>query len=149
MLCYFELQELMGNDSSSASGSGSGFCLGTGSQTERLLSDPKEGDFWQADHWLPVAEGGGRFVLMALLFFEALLFGLFTLAMLTEQLSSIITDRSHVAGSNHAVLPRRHRCAVAAAEYRLWLACAVDQKRASSASSTTTVRSSSARRCTS
>ena len=26
---------------------------------ERLLQDPKEGDFWQADHIIPVAEGGG------------------------------------------------------------------------------------------
>jgi len=27
--------------------------------TDRLLSDPKESDFWQADHELAVAEGGG------------------------------------------------------------------------------------------
>jgi 5-methylcytosine-specific restriction endonuclease McrA len=26
---------------------------------ERLLQNPKEGDFWQADHIIPVAEGGG------------------------------------------------------------------------------------------
>ena len=25
----------------------------------RLLQDPKESDFWQADHIIPVAEGGG------------------------------------------------------------------------------------------
>ena len=27
--------------------------------TDRLLNDPKESDFWQADHELAVAEGGG------------------------------------------------------------------------------------------
>lgn len=26
---------------------------------DRLLQNPKEGDFWQADHIVPVAEGGG------------------------------------------------------------------------------------------
>jgi len=46
-------------------------------------------------------EGGGRFVLMAFLFFEALLFGLFTLAMLTEQLSSIITDQTGIERLKH------------------------------------------------
>jgi 5-methylcytosine-specific restriction endonuclease McrA len=27
---------------------------------DRLLQNPKEGDFWQADHIVPVAEGGGN-----------------------------------------------------------------------------------------
>ena len=27
---------------------------------ERLLQNPKEADFWQADHFVPVAEGGGN-----------------------------------------------------------------------------------------
>lgn len=31
----------------------------TGSAMERLLQQPKEGDFWQADHIQAVAEGGG------------------------------------------------------------------------------------------
>ena len=26
----------------------------------RMLSEPKEGDFWEADHIVPVAEGGGE-----------------------------------------------------------------------------------------
>jgi hypothetical protein len=29
-------------------------------QIERMAADPKEGDFWQADHIVPVAEGGGE-----------------------------------------------------------------------------------------
>ncbi|KAL3922926.1 MAG: hypothetical protein SGARI_006339 [Bacillariaceae sp.] len=31
----------------------------TAKSLERLLQDPKEGDFWQADHEVAVAEGGG------------------------------------------------------------------------------------------
>ncbi len=31
----------------------------TGRALDRLLQSPKEGDFWQADHIVPVAEGGG------------------------------------------------------------------------------------------
>lgn len=32
----------------------------TSKSLERLLNNPKEGDFWQADHIVPVAEGGGN-----------------------------------------------------------------------------------------
>ena len=42
------------------------------------------------------SDTGGRFLMMCLLFFESLLFGLFTLAMFTEQLSSIIADQTGV-----------------------------------------------------
>ena len=31
-----------------------------GDRIGRLLRDPKEGDFWEADHILPVEEGGGE-----------------------------------------------------------------------------------------
>ena len=31
----------------------------SGPALERILQHPKEGDFWQADHIVPVAEGGG------------------------------------------------------------------------------------------
>eukprot|EP00976_Prorocentrum_cordatum_P075602 1181956-Prorocentrum_minimum.AAC.10 len=31
-----------------------------GRQVERMAAEPKEGDFWQADHIVPVAEGGGE-----------------------------------------------------------------------------------------
>ena len=31
----------------------------TNASTQRLLNDPKEADFWQADHVTAVAEGGG------------------------------------------------------------------------------------------
>ena len=46
-------------------------------------------------------EMGTRFLLMALLFMEALLFGLFTLAMMTEQLSSIISDQTGIERLKH------------------------------------------------
>lgn len=36
-----------------------GFSIGTGRKAGSLLSAPKEGDLWQADHEVPVAEGGG------------------------------------------------------------------------------------------
>ena len=41
-------------------------------------------------------EMGSRFILLMLLFMEALLFGLFTMAMLTEQLSSILSDQTGI-----------------------------------------------------
>ena len=31
-----------------------------GDRTKRMLNDPKEGDFWEADHVVAVAEGGGE-----------------------------------------------------------------------------------------
>ena len=46
-------------------------------------------------------ESGERFLLLTLLFFEALLFGLFTLAMCTEQLSSIISDMTGIERLKH------------------------------------------------
>ena len=46
--------------------------------------------------------------MMTLLFFEALLFGLFTLAMFTEQLSSIIADQTGIERLKHDyVAPNR------------------------------------------
>ena len=39
---------------------------------------------------------GGRLLMMTLLFFEAILFGLFTLAMLSEQLSGILRDQTGI-----------------------------------------------------
>lgn len=48
-----------------------------------------------------VGDNGSRFLLMCVLFFEALLFGLFTLAMLTEQLSSIIADQTGIERLKH------------------------------------------------
>ena len=29
-------------------------------RVKRMLEQPKEGDFWEADHIVPVAEGGGE-----------------------------------------------------------------------------------------
>ena len=31
-----------------------------GDRTKRMLNDPKAGDFWEADHVVAVAEGGGE-----------------------------------------------------------------------------------------
>ena len=31
-----------------------------GKRAERMVAEPKEGDFWEADHIRPVAEGGGE-----------------------------------------------------------------------------------------
>ena len=44
------LQELLRN----------GFVISTKAKKLSILNDPKEGDFWQPDHIVPVAEGGGR-----------------------------------------------------------------------------------------
>ena len=52
-------------------------------------------------HFHSDPESGQRFLMMTLLFFEALLFGLFTLAMLTEQLSSIIADQTAIERLKH------------------------------------------------
>ena len=48
----------------------------------------------------------GRFLLMALLFFEALLFGLFTCAMVSEQISSILTDQTGIERIKHDWVPQ-------------------------------------------
>ena len=51
---------------------------------------------------------GGNFLMMALLFFEAVLFGLFTLAMFTEQISSILADQTGIERLKHDyVAPQR------------------------------------------
>jgi len=51
---------------------------------------------------------GGNFLVMALLFFEAVLFGLFTLAMFTEQISSILSDQTGIERlKNDYVAPQR------------------------------------------
>jgi len=42
-----------------------------------------------------------HFLLLALLFFEAVLFGLFTLAMFTEQISSILADQTGIERLKH------------------------------------------------
>ena len=44
------LQELLRN----------GFAISTKAKKLSILNDPKEGDFWQPDHIVPVAEGGGE-----------------------------------------------------------------------------------------
>jgi len=49
----------------------------------------------------PNSADSSRFLLMALLFLEAVLFGLFTLAMLTEQVSSIISDQTGIERLKH------------------------------------------------
>ena len=51
---------------------------------------------WGRDHRGPGAEGGGKFILMILLLLEAILFGLFTFAMCTEQISSILSDQTGI-----------------------------------------------------
>jgi len=51
---------------------------------------------------------GGNFLVMALLFFESVLFGLFTLAMFTEQISSIVSDQTGIERlKNDYVAPQR------------------------------------------
>ena len=55
------------------------------------------------------AEAGSRFVLLMLLFMEALLFGLFTMAMLTEQLSSILADQTGIERLKHDYVPQHQR----------------------------------------
>mmetsp|Transcript_30013 Transcript_30013/g.77757 ORF Transcript_30013/g.77757 Transcript_30013/m.77757 type:complete len:285 (+) Transcript_30013:92-946(+) len=55
------------------------------------------------------AEAGGRFLLMALLFFEAILFGLFTCAMTSEQLSSILSDQTGIEKIKQDYTPQHQR----------------------------------------
>lgn len=47
-------------------------------------------------HHHKAPDPAGRFLLMVLLFLEALLFGLFTTAMCTEQISSILADQTGI-----------------------------------------------------
>jgi len=49
----------------------------------------------------------GNFLMMALLFFEAVLFGLFTLAMFTEQISSIISDQTGIERLKQDYVPQQ------------------------------------------
>jgi hypothetical protein len=49
----------------------------------------------------------GRFLLMLLLFFEAILFGLFTTAMCSEQISSIIADQTGIERIKHDYEPQK------------------------------------------
>jgi len=53
------------------------------------------------------AEASSRFLLMALLFFEAILFGLFTCAMASEQLSSILSDQTGIERIKHDYTPQQ------------------------------------------
>ena len=48
-----------------------------------------------------------HFLLLALLFFEAVLFGLFTLAMFTEQISSILADQTGIERLKHDYKPTK------------------------------------------
>ena len=55
-----------------------------------------------------VAAESSQFLMMGLLFFEAVLFGLFTLAMFTEQISSILADQTGIERLKHDyVAPQR------------------------------------------
>eukprot|EP00321_Phaeocystis_globosa_P004066 CAMPEP_0118849878 /NCGR_PEP_ID=MMETSP1162-20130426/94187_1 /TAXON_ID=33656 /ORGANISM="Phaeocystis Sp, Strain CCMP2710" /LENGTH=273 /DNA_ID=CAMNT_0006782067 /DNA_START=29 /DNA_END=852 /DNA_ORIENTATION=+ len=56
---------------------------------------------------------GGNFVMMALLFFEAILFGLFTLAMFTEQISSILSDQTGIERLKNDYVAMEQRSAMA------------------------------------
>jgi len=49
----------------------------------------------------------GNFLMLALLFFEAILFGLFTFAMLTEQMSSILTDQTGIERLKNDYVPQQ------------------------------------------
>jgi len=49
----------------------------------------------------------GNFLMMALLFFEAVLFGLFTLAMFTEQVSSILADQTGIERLKNDYVPQQ------------------------------------------
>ena len=51
----------------------------------------------------------GKFLLMALLFFEAILFGLFTCAMFTEQIGSITSDQTAIERLKHDYSPQQQR----------------------------------------
>ena len=48
-----------------------------------------------------------NFLFMALLFFEAILFGLFTLAMFTEQMSSILSDQTGIEKLKQDYVPQQ------------------------------------------
>ena len=55
------------------------------------------------------ADQARRFLLMALLFFESVLFGLFTLAMCSEQISSILSDQTGIERLKQDYLPDAER----------------------------------------
>uniref|UniRef100_A0A7S4BTR0 Palmitoyltransferase n=1 Tax=Chrysotila carterae TaxID=13221 RepID=A0A7S4BTR0_CHRCT len=66
----------------------------------RIVAAPKT-DSPKRDLYFQSTEPTSSFLYMCLLFFEALLFGLFTLAMLCEQFSSIISDETGIERLKH------------------------------------------------
>ena len=55
------------------------------------------------------SDSAGRFLLLCLLFFEAILFGLFTCAMTSEQISSILSDQTGIERIKHDYTPQHNR----------------------------------------
>jgi len=58
----------------------------------------------------------GNFLMMALLFFESVLFGLFTLAMFTEQISSILSDQTGIERLKQDYVPQQRSALVSLSE---------------------------------